>query len=102
MRGASAAASARRREQARCAAIFATRAAGRNPVLAAQFAFRTRLPRGEAIAMLEAAPAPASTSTDRAARNPQVGPGGSPETHSRQAIASGWDHAFAKVSSRAR
>ena len=100
MRGDSSAASARRREQARCAAIFATRAAARNPVLAAQLAFKTRLPRDEAIAMLEATPACAAPVTERAARNPNVGPGGSPEQNSRQAIAAAWDRAFAKVNLR--
>lgn len=95
MRGSSAAASARRREQARCAAIFATRAAARNPALAAQLAFKTRLPRSEAIAMLEAPPPPAMG--ERAARNPRIGAGGSPEVTSRQAIAAGWDRAFAKA-----
>nr|WP_223961953.1 hypothetical protein [Burkholderia diffusa] len=99
MRGSSATARARRREQARCAAIFNTRAAARNPQLAAQLAFTTRLPRDEAIALLEAAPTPPAA-PDRAARNPRVGPGGSPEALSRQAIAAGWDRAFEQVNPR--
>jgi hypothetical protein len=101
MRGRSPAAKARRREQARCAAIFASRAAARNPVMAAHLAFRTRLPRKEAVAMLEATPAP-GLSTDRSLRNPRVGPGGSQELSSRQAVASSWDRAFEKVNPRAR
>lgn len=102
MRGHSEAASARRREQARCAAIFASKAAAFNPALAANLAFRTRLPRSEAVAMLEASP-PAVVSgpaNDRAARNPRVGPGNSMHADSRQAIAASWDHAFAKVNPR--
>lgn len=101
MRGRSPAAAARRREQARCAAIFASRAAGRNPVMAAHLAFKTRLPRNEAIAMLEATPVPSST-TERALRNPRVGPGGSQELSGRQAVASSWDRAFEKANPRAR
>ncbi|WP_233869672.1 hypothetical protein [Paraburkholderia adhaesiva] len=97
MRGPSPAAAARRREQARCAAIFAARAAARNPELAAQLAFTTRLPRAEAIALLNASPAPVLASRERAANNPRVGPGSSPEAHSHQAIAAGWDRAFAQV-----
>lgn len=52
MRGSSQAARARRREQARCAAIFASKGAARNPVLAANLAFKTRMTRAEAIATL--------------------------------------------------
>ncbi|MFL9997971.1 hypothetical protein PQR34_42925 [Paraburkholderia sediminicola] len=99
MRGHSPLALARRREQARCALIFASKAAARNPSLAAQLAFNTRLPRGEAVALLEASPVPASVTAtpDRAARNPHVGPGGSVQVSSTQAIAASWDRAFASV-----
>jgi hypothetical protein len=44
--------SARLHERARCAAIFTDPAAGRNQELAATLAFKTNLPRGQAIAVL--------------------------------------------------
>lgn len=44
----------RLRERARCAAIFADKAAGKNPALAATLAFCTDLPRSQAIAVLRA------------------------------------------------
>jgi hypothetical protein len=46
---------ARRRERARCAAIFAHQAAAGNAPLAAHFAFSTAMTRHQAIAALEAA-----------------------------------------------
>lgn len=63
MRGSSQAARARRREQARCAAIFASKGAARNPVLAANLAFKTRMTRAEAIATLEEPLHPQDTRT---------------------------------------
>lgn len=97
MRGNSPIAAARRRERARCAAIFASAAAGRNPVLAAKLAFNTAMPRDEALAVLEGTPAPAAAANAaRAARNPQLGVGGERQTDSRAAAAAGWDKAFAK------
>lgn len=44
----------RMRERGRCAAIFRSAAAGRNPAAAAELAFGTRLPRSEAIRVLRA------------------------------------------------
>jgi len=76
MRGNSPVARARRREQARCAAIFNCSAAGKNIALAANLAFKTRLPRSEAIAILRDTPAASSPSeahSGRAARNPNLG-----------------------------
>ena len=60
MTGYSEIAAARRRERARCAAIFATKAAGANPALAAHLAFNTTLTRSEAIRALKTAPAAAT------------------------------------------
>ncbi|MCU4119306.1 hypothetical protein [Variovorax sp. N23] len=92
MRGSSASAKARVREQRRCAAIFASPAAARNPVLAANLAFKTRLTRTEALATLEATPAPASAShLSRAARNPNVGVDGTKQSP-QQVAAARWDH----------
>lgn len=103
MRGNSAAASARRREQARCAAIFACPQAARNPVLAANLAFKTRMSRAEALAVLEATPAgAAAVNTNRSARNPNVGAGGSAEPSSKQKVDSSWDAAFKKVTPQRR
>lgn len=100
MRGKSAAASARRRERARCAAIFASKSAGKNPALAANLAFNTSMTRKEALVVLESTPAPASASNDRAARNPSIGAGGAMQTSSRQAVNESLDRAFAKVAPR--
>ncbi|MDB5822179.1 MAG: hypothetical protein JWR21_883 [Herminiimonas sp.] len=99
MRGKGAASSARRRERARCAAIFGSKAAGRNPVLAANLAFKTSMTRKQALAVLEGTPA-AATGGDRASRNPGLGAGGSSQPSSRQAAVSSWDAAFAKVNPR--
>lgn len=103
MRGTSAAAKARRRERARCAAIFASKAAGKNPALAANLAFNTSMTRKEAIVVLESSPATtAPTDSGRSARNPGLGAGGSVQGSSKQATASRWDAAFAKVAPRRR
>jgi hypothetical protein len=52
----------RLRERARCAAIFADAAAGKNPALAATLAFQTDMPRGQAIKVLRAGGAAIPTS----------------------------------------
>lgn len=102
MRGKSAAASARRRERARCAAIFGSKAAGRNPVLAANLAFNTSMTRKEALAVLESTPASMATAEfagGRSARNPGIG-SGAPSANRAQQTASRWDAAFKKASGR--
>lgn len=100
MRGKSAVAQARRREQARCAAIMGHQAGARNVVLAANLAFNTRMGRREAIAVLKGTPAAASPSRSRQARNPNLGSGGEMQRSPAAAAASSWDRAFSKVTGR--
>lgn len=57
MRGSSASAKARRRERARCAAIFGCAAAGVRPDIAASLAFTTTMSRREALSVLQTAAA---------------------------------------------
>ncbi|OAK66072.1 hypothetical protein A3K87_09920 [Variovorax paradoxus] len=69
-------ADARLRERARCEAIVCSAAGLRNPALARTIAFTGRMPRKEAIALLESTPAAASVDSRnqaRADRNPRVG-----------------------------
>lgn len=79
--------SARLRERARCASIFSDAAAGKNPALAATLAFKTNMPRGQAIEVLRAgglaipavAAAPRRATLDQrmaAVKTPVVGPDG--------------------------
>lgn len=101
MRGKSASARARRREQARCAAIMGSKAAGRNVELAANLAFKTRMTRQEALAILRTSPAGASAQSQaRAERNPRLGAGGSVQRNSAQEASAGWERAFGKVAGR--
>ncbi len=98
MHGRSPVASARRRERARCGAIFADRAAARNPELAAQLAFNTSLSRKEALAVLQGTKAaPSGNSQQRADRNPRLGPGGEASQSSAQAVEASWGTAMQKV-----
>ena len=95
MRGNSAAAAARRRERARCSAIFGSKhAEGRAP-LAAHFAFNTTMSRSEAIAALAASPVSAQPGAraahpGRAASNPQVSGQGAPAVTGQRAIDASW------------
>lgn len=95
MRGNSAAASARRRERERCAAIFGSKhAEGRAP-LAAHFAFNTTLSRSEAIAALAATPATAQPGAraahpGRSANNPSVSGQGAPAPSGQKSIDASW------------
>lgn len=97
MRGSSVAAAARRREQARCASIFASPIAGKNPVLAAKLAFTTRMPRDEALAILEGTPVPTaalpSNVASRATRNPNLSGGDAPKLTGQASIDASWDAA---------
>lgn len=101
LNGTSATAKARLREQARCASIFASAAAGKNPVLAANLAFTTRLSSSAAIRLLESTPVAAQAApahADRAARNPSLG-ANVPALTGKQALASRWDARFKKANS---
>lgn len=99
MSGNSPAAAARRRERARCAAIFACKAAGRNPEMAAALAFTTTMSRTAAIAALDALPTMARGGVDRAARNPSLGAGGGQAQGTSAAAAqAGWTKAFERFS----
>lgn len=105
MRGGSDAASARLREQARCAAIFASPAAAKNPVLAANLAFTTRMTRSEAVAILEATPsasAVAPINPNRASKNPSIGADGGAKQSPEQAALARWDANLSQAMGRAR
>lgn len=97
MYGSSPVVEARNRERRRCAAIFACKAAGKNPALAANLAFNTRMKRSEAIAVLEGTPAPQRYGIGRESRNPNVGPGMNGSITTKQAVDKSWDVAFAKA-----
>lgn len=97
LHGKSAVASARRRERARCAAIFGSRYAARNPVLAASLAFNTSMTRDQALTVLRDTPAGASAASGRSDRNPRLGAGGDDSPSRQVAIASRWDRAMSKV-----
>lgn len=65
MCGTSPVACARRRERARCAAIILSDAGKRNPAAAQALAFRSRMTRSEAVALLNAMPAAACAGLNR-------------------------------------
>jgi len=95
MRGRSVVARARRRERARCAAIFASPAAARNVALAAHLAFNTRLTRNEAISALgKAAPGVSGLAARMEGYAPRLGPGGTLQGDGKMQIAKSWDAAF--------
>jgi hypothetical protein len=94
MRGASATAKARMRENRRCAAIFACPQAATNLPLAVSLDFETRLPRREAIAVLKRGGA-VNGRAGRAASNPDVGTGGSPSGGAK--VQGMWAAAFKKA-----
>jgi hypothetical protein len=95
MRGRSIVARARRRERARCAAIFACPAAAKNVALAAHLAFNTRLTRNEAISALgKAAPGVTGLAARMEGYAPRLGPGGALQGDGKREIARSWDAAF--------
>jgi hypothetical protein len=96
MRGKSANAKARRRERARCAAIFNCEAAGVRPDVAASLAFTTTMSRKEAISVLRSAaaggaPTRGASLADRMGKeNPPnvTGDGGNSSPSGRSKVAS--------------
>lgn len=102
MHGKSAAAGARRRERARCAEIFGSRYASRNPVLAANLAFNTTMTRTQAINVLRDTPAGgnANVNNSRSEKNPELGSGGGEAPGRAATIASRWDRAMSKIPGR--
>lgn len=102
MKGKSAVASARRREQARISHIITHQAAARNPVLALSLACDTRMTRKEAVAVLRSTPAAADQGAsrharpDRQGRNAQLG-NDAPALKGKAAVDASWGTAFAKA-----
>ena len=80
----------------RCASMMGSAAAGKNPVLAANLAFKTSMTRKQALAVLNDTPAPAAAAP-ASRRNPSLGAGGERGASSAQAIASSWDTAMQKA-----
>ena len=100
LKGKSAAARARRRERARCAAIFGSKAAARNPVLAANLAFGTSMSRHEALALLKASPAGESAggaSDGRASRNPSLGNSAGPSPSRQASVDARWERTMQRI-----
>ena len=97
MHGKSAAAAARRRERARCAEIFGSRYAARNPVLAANLAFNTSMSRAQALNVLRDTPADGNANSARSGKNPVLGSSGGEAPGRTAAIASRWDRAMTKA-----
>ena len=101
MTGRSAAASARRRERARCAAIFAHKSAANNVPLAMSLAFDTTMTRQEAIAVMRgqakrSTGASASARSSREARNADLGASDEPGGNKPKAGAT-WGRSFTKL-----
>jgi hypothetical protein len=97
MHGKSTAAAARLRERARCAEIFGSRYAARNPVLAANLAFNTTMSREQAINVLRDTPAEGNTNSARSGKNPVLGSAGTESPSRAAAIAGRWDRAMTKA-----
>jgi hypothetical protein len=90
-----------RQERARCAAIFASPAAGQNVQLAAELAFNTELTAAQAVAVLEKAPAARQGHSDRSARNPRIGPNAGAKPDEKQALAARWDSHLQEAAGKA-
>jgi hypothetical protein len=96
-------AAARTRERARCARIFGSAAAVGRQDLAGHLAFNTTMGAGRAIAMMQAAPAGASTGGLDAAMAglgaQRPGPAPAPKAAAKK-VEEGWDAAFTAAKSR--
>lgn len=105
MTGKSAVAGARRRERARCAAIFNHPAAAENPQLACSLAFETTLTRQGALAVLKSQAGRTANRADLGAgrrdRNPSLGAGGDTIT-GKGTVKGLWDAAVAKANPKPR
>jgi hypothetical protein len=100
MSGKSAAALARRRERARCKAIFSHPAAAENLPLAASLAFDTAMTRAEALAVLKGQEGRGGDRGGRSARarhNADLGPIGESRMSGKQQIAASWAQAFKRA-----
>ena len=104
MKGNSASAKARRREQARIAHILGSKAAANNPVLAVSLACTTRMTRREATRVLREQPAQANdddggnrhSRRDRQQRNANLGTD-APALSGLEAVAASWTNTFKRV-----
>jgi hypothetical protein len=112
MKGKSAAAQARRREQARISHILGHKAAARNPRLAVSLACTTRMTRQEAVTVLMQEPdcddddrddrrSNRHARQDRQSRNTQLGSDAQPPS-GKQAVAASWGAAFEKAGIKTR
>lgn len=100
MRGRSAAAVARRRERARCAAIMGHTAAAERADYAGHLAFNTNLTRHQAIALLKAAPKGNGLANRMAGYSGmRAGAGTANAVPAAAAIANSWDAAFKRLKS---
>lgn len=102
MRGKSAVAMARGRERSRCEAILKAASGPEQIELACRLAFKTSLPRSEAIAALQDGGSRSSRADlGRQARNPDLGTGGG-QADPKKAMAGLWDKAFARAGIKTR
>ncbi|MGZ3272383.1 MAG: hypothetical protein ACXU82_03875 [Caulobacteraceae bacterium] len=88
----------RKAERARCARIFGSKVAGRNPALAAHLAFNTGISSAAALQILTETPVSAAATTlgeGRSARNPDLT--ADPPVKGAAAIDSRWDKAMQRV-----
>lgn len=83
----------RKAERQRCARIFGSPAAGRNPAAAAELAFNTNLTSSQAISVLKTQ----GPAAGRSRANPDLGADRDRTERPGGQASSGWDKAFAKA-----